>query len=423
MKQELERPGQELLALESQMDALSSVRDQLMRSGSLSTTIALEADAAQGGSHYASLQFSGATKSERTRVALEGIVSTVWDTIKKLVRKAIEMIKRFIGWLKGDGKKFDEEHLRAVEDLGKKLADGVERLAKILQTEHLRQRYEENLYSKLMADSPAQTRAVLDTNSEYSKAMVSLSQSFDKGDYTDIIEKGVASLVAWYEKETKRAEEMDASGQATHQDLETFAKELDTQLSTQQDGSGTMSSLTARNALELTKGRYDAIKQAKTSVNTGQYASIPKEVTALKSTVLSAQTRIGVAGAARSMRQAQQALEQMTQHLNTVATKIDRLTAETEQGKVLVAQQAVARAFVKHLRELMDSFHVVIAAHQFLYEVWVETQKAMLKIWQEMIKLYDETVVDEPMSDAQRKERAETEKQVRATLKEYAGLI
>jgi hypothetical protein len=40
-----------------------------------------------------------------------------------------------------------------------------------------------------------------------------------------------------------------------------------------------------------------------------------------------------------------------------------------------------------------------------------------------MIKLYDETVVDEPMSDAQRKERAETEKQVRATLKEYAGLI
>jgi hypothetical protein len=184
-----------------------------------------------------------------------------------------------------------------------------------------------------------------------------------------------------------------------------------------------MSSLTARNALELTKGRYDAIKQAKTSVSNGQYASIPKEVSALKSTVLSAQTRVGVAGAARSMRQAQQALEQMTQHLNTVSVKIDRLSSETEQGKVLVAQQAVARAFVKHLRELMDSYHVVIVAHEFLYEVWLETQKSMLKIWQEMIQTYDATVVDEPMSDAQRKDRAETEKQVRATLKEYAGLL
>ncbi|SAK58972.1 hypothetical protein AWB81_01774 [Caballeronia arationis] len=394
-----------------------------MQSGTLTTGIALEADSVLGGSHFASLQFSGGTKSERTRVALEGIVSTVWDTIRKLIRKSVEMIKRFIGWLRGDGKQFDEAHLSAVEEQGRKLADGIERLAQILQTEHLRQRYEENLYSKLMADSPAQTRAILDANSEYSKAMVSLSQSFDKGDYTEIIEKGVASLVAWYEKESKRAEAMDASGQAMHQDLEGFARELDTQLSTQEDGSGTMSSLTARNALELTKGRYDAIKQAKTSVNTGQYASIPKDISALKSTVVSAQTLIGVAGAARSMRQAQQALEQMTEHLNTVSMKIDRLTSETEQGKVLVAQQAVARAFVKHLRELMDSFHVVIVAHEFLYGVWIETQKSMLKIWQEMVKLYDATVVDEPMSDAQRKDRAETEKQVRTALKEYAGLL
>jgi hypothetical protein len=420
---EITKDSTDYLALEAQLDALTTVRSQLMQSGSLSTVIALEADAALGGSHYAALQFSSKTKGERARIALEGIVSTVWDTIKKLIRKSVEMIKRFIGWLKGDGKKFDEEHLRAVEEAGKKLADGIERLAKILQTEHLRQRYEESLYAKLMADSPAQTRAILDANSEYSKAMISLSQSFDKGDYTEIIEKGVASLVAWYEKETKRAEEMDATGQATHQDLEAFSKELDTQASTQEEGNGTMSSLTARNALELTKGRYDAIKQAKTSVSNGQYASIPKEVSALKSTVLSAQTRIGVAGAARSMRQAQQALEQMTQHLNTVSVKIDRLSSETEQGKVLVAQQAVARAFVKHLRELMDSYHVVIVAHEFLYEVWLETQKSMLKIWQEMIQTYDATVVDEPMSDAQRKDRAETEKQVRATLKEYAGLL
>jgi hypothetical protein len=417
----LNNSSEEFLALESHLEALFRVRQQLLKDGALSTTVALEADAASGGSQYALLQFSAATKSEKTRIALEGIVSTVWETIKKLLKKALDLIKRFLAWLRGDGKKFDEAHLRQVDELGKKLGDAVEGLTKILQSAHLRERYEEALYSALMGDLPAHARAILDANSEYSKAVMSLSQAFDKGDYTDIIEKGVASLVAWYEKETKRAEEMDASGETTHQDLEAFAKELDTDYGSQHEGGGTISSLAARNSLELTKGRYEAIKQAKSVISSHQYAAVPKQVSALKSVVLAAQTKINIAGASKSMGYAQTALESMAKHLDTVSMKIDRMTAEAGTGKVLVAQQAVARAFTKHLRELMESFQTVIAAHEFLYQVWRETQATTLKIWQQMIKTYDQVVIDESMSDAQRQQRAELEKKANQYLKEYAG--
>jgi hypothetical protein len=52
----------------------------------------------------------------------------------------------------------------------------------------------------------------------------------------------------------------------------------------------------------------------------------------------------------------------------------------------------------------------------------LKMQKSMFEIWQVMIKSYG-TVVDEPMSDVQREDRAETKKQFRIALKEYEVLL
>jgi hypothetical protein len=52
----------------------------------------------------------------------------------------------------------------------------------------------------------------------------------------------------------------------------------------------------------------------------------------------------------------------------------------------------------------------------------LKMRKSMFEIWQVMIKSYG-TVVDEPMSDVQREDRAETKKQFRIALKEYEVLL
>lgn len=65
----------------------------------------------------------------------------------------------------------------------------------------------------------------------------------------------------------------------------------------------------------------------------------------------------------------------------------------------------------------------MLSAHDFLYEVWVETQKESLKIWTQIFKVYDAVVVNERMFDGERQDPETIEEEAKTALKVFAGAI
>ncbi|WP_144106767.1 hypothetical protein [Paraburkholderia sp. BCC1886] len=412
----------ELLALEGEIGTLLAVRSQMLAQG-FTTHLALEADQHLGGSQYASLAFSGKTRSVKLQIAIEGITTTVWDGIKKMFRKLSELIKRFVAWFKGDGKKFDAAHLQGVDAAAKAVSDRILQLDRIIKSPELRMRFEETLNSELSGTMPQSVRAMLDANSKYSEAMTALSGAFDQGDYLQIVEKGVAEVIAWFNSHQSKAQTMDATTETSHNDLEGFAKSIQSMGGAAETAENPLPARGAGQSLQLTKSRYEALKEAKTSISSGQYAAVPREIGGLLKVVLEAQGRIKITAAANVMRTAQNTLADMQKHLDTINQSAERLAGEAGDGKHHGAQIALTHAYSAHLRELISQFHTVLSAHDFLYEVWIETQKESLKIWTQIFKIYDSVVPDEAMSDAARTDRAEIEKQAKASLKVFASAI
>jgi hypothetical protein len=108
----------DLIALEGHLASLDAVRAQL-ETRNITQGLALECDALmhanRGQGSLLALAYDRSATSKDYQVALEGVINTVWETIKLVVRKIIEYVKKFWLWITGKSNTVTPEKAEAAE--------------------------------------------------------------------------------------------------------------------------------------------------------------------------------------------------------------------------------------------------------------------------------------------------------------------
>jgi hypothetical protein len=108
----------DLIALEGHLATLDAMRAELGER-KVSQGLALECDALmhanRGDGSLISLRYKYDATSKDYTVALEGIISTVWEHIKMIFAKIVEYVKKFWAWITGKSNSVTPEKVEAAE--------------------------------------------------------------------------------------------------------------------------------------------------------------------------------------------------------------------------------------------------------------------------------------------------------------------
>ncbi|WP_144106768.1 hypothetical protein [Paraburkholderia sp. BCC1886] len=209
----------EFLALEAEIQTLTQVRERLVTAGGFDMRIAMEADALMGSSDLTRLAFERRHKSEKLRVALEGIGARIWEAIKAFFKKIGEWIRKAIDFLFGK-RGVSEEKVKEFEQTAEEFEAGMNEFNDGLQ-QMTREVHADNTTDDLLKEAIASfesgmsgpIKAVISGGpgvlSPYNKAVLHLVIRM-RDDPVQMVGKRLRYMEEWLEKAWQVASKYDA---------------------------------------------------------------------------------------------------------------------------------------------------------------------------------------------------------------------
>jgi hypothetical protein len=410
MKQEWSLTEGNLLALEDQIDVLVGLRAELLRTGSLETNLALEADARLGSDEYAKLRFSGKQRLEKTQIALESMAAKIWEALKGFFRKIVEYIRKAIQWFMDRKQDLSEQQVHDAGVSAKSFADTANDLQaslgqlkrKNIATEDASAGFETRKPAAILDEKIKELNPELDKklswpealviySTDYASSVERLADSFARKNPVEQLTSKAEKMERWFETAIARARKIDeVSDDGDRKSAaEAFTKELDQNLDE------SVNDFWVDHGKDLARDVTDIANLRDSKTNAALHRELPEHINSLTVMIM----RLGinfnhiknVIGRAKSSVQELRKLEVV---FTKFIKRIEDLERNLKVDKPHEAQSLVMKRLMTEAHAVIGQIRTIAQGLMLFPQFFNDSLGALVHLQKHVIEIYQKTIAE-----------------------------